>query len=172
VKLPGLKEAAAAQAIEGFEHLPTLRPAHQQGEQLIEGHRLAHNRQPEEQRLLQGREPADLLLEQVDKVAKNQRARGEKGTDRAPEQIGDGLRHDLQGQRIARVPLNEACPLLVGPDHLMLGEQVLASGRIQPGQAHRPHQGPAALQPPQFGGFLPRGEQQTTLVLRLGDLPQ
>src|SRR5579884_1505591 len=88
--LPWLNEAASAQAIEGFQYLHTRRLAHQQGEQLLETHRLAHNGQPEEQRLLQGREPADLLREQVGETAKNRRALGEKGSDLASEEIGDG----------------------------------------------------------------------------------
>src|SRR5437773_1889851 len=72
--VPWLNQAAATQAIEGFEHLPTRRPAHQQGKQLLEAHRLTHNGQPEEQRLLRGREPAHLLVEQVSGAAKNHRA--------------------------------------------------------------------------------------------------
>ena len=97
-----------------------------------------------------------MLVEQI----------GEELADLAPEEVGDGLRHDLQSQRIARIPLDEAGPLLWGTDHLILRQQLLARGGLQPGQAQRAHRGP------QLGGFLPRGEQQTTLVRRFGDPPQ
>ncbi len=51
----------------------------------------------------------------------------------------------------------------------MLGEQGLAGGGLQPDQAQGTHRAAAARQRPQLSGFLPAGEQQTTLVPRFGD---
>jgi len=89
-----------------------------------------------------------------------------------PEEVGDGLGHDPQGQWVARVRLHQAGALVGGAHDLVLREQVLAGGGLQPSQAQGAHRRAAALQGAQLGRFLPAGQQQATLVRRLGHLPQ
>jgi len=40
-------------------------------------------------RLLQGREPGELLVEQVGEAAKDHRVLGQEGADLTPEEVGD-----------------------------------------------------------------------------------
>ena len=54
----------------------------------------------------------------------------------------------------------------------MLGQQLFAGRGLQPGEAQGAHERAAALQGAQGGGLLPAGQQQATLVRRLGYLPQ
>ncbi len=96
----------------------------------------------------------------------------EKRADLAPEEIGDGLRHDIQGQWIAHVRFDEACLLLWGADQLVLGQQLLAGRGLQADQAQHAHRAAAALQRPQLSGFLPAGEQQAARVPRFAHPPQ
>src|SRR2546425_1206046 len=95
-------------------------------DQLSEAHRLAPNRQRAQRSLLHGGEPGDLLGEQLADTAKDHHAPFEKQADLASEEVCDGLCHDLQGQRVARVRLDEARPLLRGPHELLVREQLLA----------------------------------------------
>ncbi len=93
--LPPLDERAPAQAIHGFQHLDVREWCHQHRAQVIEGHRLAQDRQPEQHRLLQRREPRPLLVEQLGDAAKHHRTPGEERVDLAPEEVDDGLGHDV-----------------------------------------------------------------------------
>ena len=153
--LPPLDERAPPQSIDGFQYLHARQRGHQHGEQFLQRHRLAQNRQPGQHRLLQAREPRPLLLEQIGNAAKDGHALGKEQVDGAAEEVGDGLGHDIEGQRVARIRLHQPGALLWGADHLVLGQQLLARHRIQPGEAQGAHRGAAALQAAQLGGFLP-----------------
>src|SRR5205085_1634368 len=89
-----------------------------------------------------------------------------------PEEIGDGLGHDVHGQGIAPVSLNQTRPLLWGADQLMADQQLLASRSLQAIQAQGAHRRLSTFQPWQRGGFFPAGQQQATVVPGLGHLPQ
>ena len=73
-----------------------------------------------------------MLVEQVADAAKDRRVLGQEWADRAPEEIGDGLGHDREGQRITLVSLYQERQLLWGADQLVLGQQLLAGGRLRP----------------------------------------
>ena len=105
-----------------------------------------------------------MLVEQLGDAAKDGHALGKELVDGAAEEVGDGLGHDLEGQRVARIRLHQAGALLGGAHHLVLGQELLARHRLQPAEAQGAHRGAAALQAAQLGGFLPAGQQQATLV--------
>ena len=170
--LSPLDERAPAQPIHGFQHLSTRQRGHQHREQIIQGHRLAQDGQPGEHRLLLGGEPRPLLVEQLGDAAKDGRAPSEELVNRPTKEVSDGLGHDVQGQGVARVDLPQAGLLLGGAGDLVLGQQLLAGRGLQPGEAQGAHERAAALQGAQGGGLLPAGQQQATLVRRLGYLPQ
>ena len=107
VKLPGCFPCSTRErrrsAIDGFEHL-------------TDGQRLATSTASSSSRLTgsriiasqasticsDGREPGELLSEQVSDAAKDNRTLCQEMADLASEEVGNGLGHDLQGQRIAR----------------------------------------------------------------------
>ena len=104
--LPALNQAAAAQPVQGFEHHlhRSLRRA-EDSQQLLQAHRLAQDGQPREHRLLERREAVEVLVEQLAHPPKDHLALRQERGDLASEELEDGLRHDLQGQRIAPVHL-------------------------------------------------------------------
>ena len=106
------------QRFQCLAHLHGRKPCHQHGEEFLQCHRFAHDRQPEEQRLLQGRESCKLLGKQVTDGAKDHRVLLQEGADLAPEEFGDGLSDDVQGQRVARIQLGEAHPVLRGANDI------------------------------------------------------
>ena len=96
----------------------------------------------------------------------------EERADLAREEVGDGLGCDLQGQRVARVRLDQARPFLRGAHDLLVREQLLAGVWLQPGESQGAHRGALALQRHQVGWFLPAGQQQATLVCRFAHTAQ
>ena len=76
-----------------------------------------------------------MLLEQLGNAAKDGRARREELLDGAAEEVGDGLGHDLEGQRVALIGLHQAGSFLGRARDLVFGQQLLARRRIQPGEA-------------------------------------
>ena len=111
---------------------PANRPGQSLAAQLLERHRLAQRCQPKEQGLLQRGESAPVLVEQVTDAAKDERVLGQEGRDLPPEEIGDGLGHDVQSQGIALVALHQAGLLLWRAEQLMADQQLLAGGRREP----------------------------------------
>ena len=111
------------------------KPSHQHRLQFLQRHRLAQDGQPPEQRLLQRREPLPLLREQGSDAAKEDRASREERGDGPAKEVGNGLGHDAQGQRVARVALCQAGVLLGGADQLVLAQQLRAGRGPQPGEA-------------------------------------
>jgi hypothetical protein len=61
-----------------------------------------------------------LLVEQLAHAAKDHLALLQERGDLAPEELGDGLGHEVQGQRVARVHLHQARPLVRKTDHFFL----------------------------------------------------
>ena len=95
------------QRFQCLAHLHTCNRSHQQRVQFNNTSRFAHDRQPGQQRLLQGRESCKLLGKQVTDGAKDHRVLLQEGADLAPEEFGDDLSDDVQGQRIARIQLGK-----------------------------------------------------------------
>jgi len=124
--LPALDEAAPAQPIDGFQQLHARQRGYQHGEEFLQSHRLAHNRQPGELRLFQGGESGPLLLQQLADAAEDGRPRRQERVNLPAKEVGNGLGHDVQGQRVARVGLQEAGTLLGGAAELVLGQELLA----------------------------------------------
>lgn len=65
--------------------------------------------------MLQGRETHPLLLQQGSDAAKEDCACGEERLDCPAKEVGNGLGHDAQGQRVTRVEGCQACVLLGEP---------------------------------------------------------
>jgi len=124
-QLSPLDERTPTQAVHGLEHLPRKPRCDEQDQQFLEAERLAHNGQPAQHGLLHGGEPANLLAEQLADTAETHRALLEEQADLPPEEVSDGLGHDLQGQRVARVHLGEPFPFLRSTHHLLLPKQLL-----------------------------------------------
>ncbi len=76
-----------------------------------------------------------MLLQQLGDAAKDGRPPREERVDLAPKEVGDGLGHDLEGQRVARVDLPQAGALLGGAHDLVLGQELRAGRGLQPGEA-------------------------------------
>ena len=106
------------QRFQCLAHLHICNGSQQQRVQLDNTSRFAHDRQPGQQRLLQGRESCKLLGKQVTDGAKDHRVLLQEGADLAPEEFGDGLSDDVQGQRVARIQLGEAHPVLRGANDI------------------------------------------------------
>ncbi len=68
-----------------------------------------------------------MLGKQVTDGAKDHHVLLQEGADVAPEEFGDGLSDDFQGQRIARIHLDEAQPVLRGANDIPFLEELLAS---------------------------------------------
>ena len=113
-----------------------------------------------------------MLAQQLAHPTKDHLALLQERDNLASKEVHDGLGHDLQGQRVARIGLHQASALLGRAADLVLGQQLLARCGIQPPQMQRAHRRAVALQGAQGGGFLPAGQQQTTLVPRFGKPPQ
>src|SRR5205823_4034667 len=123
------------QSIHSFQYLNTWWRYNQQRQQVVESHRLTHNCQPAEHDLLQRGESGELFAEQVGNAAKNDRASGEKLADLASKEVGNGLSHDLEGQRVACIYFDEPRPILGSADQLVLLQQLLAGRGIQAREA-------------------------------------
>ena len=76
----------------------------------VERRPLAQHGQPGEQQVLQGREPPHLLAQHRADAVEDQFPLLQKAVEIPTEEVGDSLRHDFQGQRIARVAGREALP--------------------------------------------------------------
>ena len=170
--LPALDETAPAQPIDGFQQLHARKRGHQRRVQLLQGHRLAQDGQPGEYRLFQGGESGPLLLQQLADAAKDGRPRRQERVNLPAKEVGNGLGHDVQGQGIAPVSLNQTRPLLWGADQLVLRQQLLACRILQAIQTQGAHRRLSTFQPGQRGWFFPAGQQQATVVPGLGHLPQ
>ena len=96
--------------------------------------------------MLQDREPRKLLGKQVTDGAKDHRLLLQEGSDLAPEEFGDGLGDDFQGQRVAHIQLDEAQPVVRGANDVPFLEELLAGLLLQPSQAQGAHGSLAALQ--------------------------
>ena len=170
--LSPLDETAPAQPIHGFQDLCGRERSHQHRLQLLQRHRLAQDGQPPEQRLFQRREPLPLLLQELGDTAKEDRACGEERGDSPAKEVGDGLGHDGERQRVARVEGCQAGVLLWGADQLVLAQQLRAGRGLQPREAQGAHEGAPTLQGAQRGRVLAAGQQQAALVPRVADLLQ
>src|SRR3989440_4689834 len=76
----------------------------------VERRPLAQHSEPSEQQVLQGREPPHLLAQHWSDAVEDQFPLLQEAIEISPEEVGDYLRHDLQGQGIARVAGHEALP--------------------------------------------------------------
>src|SRR6266446_6265528 len=109
---PPLHQGAPLQRLHGFQHLSTRERRAQHREQSLHRHRLAQDGQPQHHRLLDCREARELFGQQLAHTAKDHLALLQERSDLAPEELGDGLRHDFERQRVARVHLHQARPVV------------------------------------------------------------
>ena len=93
--LPVLDQAAAAQPLQGFEHLHRRPGCAEDCQQLLQANRLAQDGQPQQHALLGCRQAGELLVEQLPHPPKDHLTLLQEGDNLAPEQLGDGMRHDL-----------------------------------------------------------------------------
>ena len=111
VKLPGRGPGSMSERRRKLSTASSIVSAWQRGgkhrQQLLQGHRLAQDRQPHEHALLRGREADVLLIEQGAYSAEDHLTLLQERRNLAIEEIYDGLRHDFEGQRIARVGLDQ-----------------------------------------------------------------
>ncbi len=92
----------------------------QHREQSLNRHRLTQNSQPQQHRPLDCREARELFGQQLAHTAKDHLTLLQERSDLAPEELHDGLRHNFEGQRVARVHLHQACPVVRKTDHFFL----------------------------------------------------
>ncbi len=101
--LSPLDKRAPTQPIHGFQHLSVRQRVHQHREQVSDAYRLAHGGQPAQHPLLQRGEPRPLLLQEPGNAAKDDGVLREERLDLPIKEVDDGLGHNIQGQRVARV---------------------------------------------------------------------
>ena len=118
--------------------------------QLIQRHRFAANNQPVQQRLFQGRRPADLLFQQLADPFEKQRPLGQKGDDVAVKDGPDRLGHQLEGQWVAAVPPGQRRGIPRGAGQGLVGQQRPAGVFRQAGYPQGAHRGVGAFQRGQF----------------------
>ena len=166
--LPALDQAASSQRFHAFQHPGAWLRRGQHRQQYLQAHRLAHNRQPQQDRLLEVREAVELLAQQLTHPAKDHLALLQERSDLAAKKLHDGLCYDFQGQGIARVRLDQLRVFRRGACDTLFCQQLFASVGIQPGEAQGAHRSPAALQWHEVARFLPAGEKQATPMFGLG----
>jgi hypothetical protein len=76
-----------------------------------------------------------LFVQQFSNVPKEHCFPGEELANLASEEVGDGLRYDLQGQWIAPIDLDEPLLFRGSPDDFFFHEELLASDTIQSSKA-------------------------------------
>src|SRR5947207_15291447 len=107
-----------------------------------------------------------MLGKQVTDGAKDHRVLIQEGADLAPEEFGDDLSDDVQGQRIARIQLGKTRLVVRAADDIPFLKEPFARSRLQPLQAQHTRACPAALQSSKLGAGLPGGEEPATLMAR------
>ncbi len=136
------------------KHLGTRERRRQHREQLLDGHRLAQDGQPQQHRLLGCREASELLVQQLAHTTKDHLALLQERRDLAPEQLHDGLRHDFEGQRIAHVQLDQPLPFGRSARDVLLRQQLRTGYGIQSVQAQGAYRHPTAFQGHEVARFL------------------
>ncbi|HEX6554367.1 MAG TPA: hypothetical protein VF026_16500 [Ktedonobacteraceae bacterium] len=121
--------------------------------------------------MLQGREPPHLLAQHRSDAVEDQLPLLEEAIEISTEEVGDRLRHDFQGQGIARVAGHQAPPGNGRAAELLVAEQRLSGLLVHPSETQRAHRGASAFQRLNFLGLLAGGEQHAALVRRLGQAP-
>jgi len=106
--LPALDQAAAAQPVQGLQHLHRSTWCAEDGQQLLQAHRLEQDCEPGEHTLLERREAVKLLAQQFPHTPKDGLALLQEWDNLAPEELHDGLCYDLYGQWVAPVHLAQA----------------------------------------------------------------
>ena len=170
--LPPLQQRAPPERLQRLQHLRAQHPGMQDLHEGVERRPLAQHGQPGEQQVLQGREPPHLLAQHRADAVEDQFPFLQEAVEISTEEVGDRLRHDLEGQGIARVAGHEALP----------GSRCAARvpcRRAGHGRSVRPAPPGAASAPgsavPSSGfdlpGLLAGGEQHAALVGRLGQAP-
>ncbi len=102
---------------------------------------LAQHGQPGEQEVFQGREPPHLLAQHRSDAVEDQLPFLKKPVEIATEEVGDRLRHDLEGQRIARVAAHEPVPGGRRAAESLVAEQVVRGLLVHPSETQRAHRG-------------------------------
>ena len=132
---------------------------------------LAQHGQPHEQQIFQRREPPHLLTQHRADAVEDQFPFAQETVEISIEEVGDGLRHDFQGQRIARIAGHQALPGGRPTAESLVGEQDTGALFVHPQQAQRAHRGASAFQRFDLPRPLPGGQQHTAVVGRLGQAP-
>jgi hypothetical protein len=101
--LSPLDQGPSPEHFQRLQHPSARQPGDQQGEQGIERRPLAGHRQPGEEHLLQRRQAYHLLAQDHADAIEDQLPRLQERDDLASKEIDDGLSHDLECERIARV---------------------------------------------------------------------
>ena len=86
-----------------------------------------------------------MLVEQLTHPAEDHLALVQEGGDLASKEVYDGLRHNVEGQGIARIGLDQPGVVSGAARDILFCQQVFARVSIQPGEAQGAHRCPAAL---------------------------
>ncbi len=114
-------QAAVAQGVHRLYHLAFRGRKEEIFPQGLQRERLSFNRQPVHQGLLQRREPLKLLGQEPTETVKRHETFGQKGGDIPAKELAHRLGDDLEGQRIACIPLHQFIPgVVVAREALLL----------------------------------------------------
>ncbi len=138
---PPLQQRAPSQGLQGLEYLRAQYPGMQHLRERDERRPLAQHGQPGEQQVLQGREPPHLLAQHRADAVEDQLPFAQEAVNVATEKIQDGLRHDLEGERIARIAGHKPVPGNRCAAQSLVAEQLVGGLLVHPGQAQRAHRG-------------------------------